>query len=183
MNEGAGRGFILIAVAVLIGAVLLGKGLDDTVSTASNEDGSAVTDDDGTGPSDTTTPDSVDSPLSPSSINVLVANGSGVSGAAGSISDRLATAGYMMFPPTDTTTASTETPLDTVYFAQSPNTQAQAIQVATELGLSESAVQPYTDAETVHADMALAQVLVVLGSAPNMLATSGATTSTPTTVA
>jgi len=178
MNEGAGRGFILIAVAVLIGAVLLGKGLDDTVSTASNDDGSS--------PSETTeAPDGTDdssvaSPIAPAEINVVVANGSGVSGAAGAVAETLAGLGYVNPLAIDTTPGS-DTPLDTVYYATQPDSSAQAEQVAGDLGLAPGSVQPYP-AEGAPADIGLAQVLVVLGSAPNMLATSTAT-STPTTAA
>jgi hypothetical protein len=181
MNEGAGRGFILIAVAVLVGAVLLGKGLDDTSPRVSTDDGGAS--------SDTTTPedsedggtgDTVSSPVDPSTINVVVANGSGVSGAAGAISEDLAALGYP--PPLATDAfAEADTPLDTVYFATNPDSSAQAMQVAADLALPDTSVLPYPP-EGAPADIGLAQVLVVLGSSPGMLATAGAGT-TPTTVA
>ncbi len=85
-------------------------------------------------------------------------------------------------PPTNTTVEPSETPLDTVYFAANPNTQPQALQVAADLGLAESSVLAFTDPETAHVDMGLAQVLVMLGSSPGMLAT-GDGSATPTTVA
>ena len=183
MNEGAGRGFILIAIAVLVGAVLLGKGLDDTSPRVSTDDGASsdttapANDEEGTG-------DTVSSPVDPTSINVVVANGSGVSGAAGAVSEQLAALGYPAPLATDAF-AEADTPLDTVYYATNPDSSAQAQQVAADLGLPDSSVLPYpAEGATppAPADIGLAQVLVVLGSSPNMLATSGAGT-TPTTVA
>ena len=177
MNEGAGRGFVLIAIAVLVGAVLLGKGLDDTSPRVSTDDGSSSSDttepaddDDGTG-------DTVSSPVDPASINVVVANGSGTSGAAGQVSEQLAQLGYPAPLATDATVDNTQTPLDTVYFATNPDSSAQAQQVAADLGLAETSVLPYP-AEGAPADIGLAQVLVVLGSSPGMLATSGAAATT-----
>lgn len=171
MNEGAGRGIVLIAVAVLIGAVLLGQGLDDSVSTARSDSGSAPTET--TQPTDDTSgDDAVASPVDPSSIVVLVANGSEVSGAAGAVTDQLAALGYQVLPATDATAS---TPLDTVYYATSPDTMAQAQQVASDLGLPDTSVLPYEGPEAALADMALAQVLVVLGSSPGMLATGAGT--------
>jgi hypothetical protein len=181
MNEGAGRGFVLIAIAVLVGAVLLGKGLDDSSPRVSTDDGSS-SGSDTTEPTgdDQSTGDTISSPVDPTSINVVVANGSGVSGAAGAVSETLAGLGY---PPPIATDAFAEadTPLDTVYFATNPDSSAQAQQVATDLGLDESAVLPYP-ATGAPADIGLAQVLVVLGSSPGMLAT-GTAGATPTTAA
>jgi hypothetical protein len=179
MNEGAGRGFLLIAVAVLVGAVLLGKGLDDTSPRVSTDDG-------GGGASDTTEPadgedgtgDTLSSPVDPSTINVVVANGSGVSGAAGAVAEQLAALGYPTPIATDAF-ADSDTPLDTIYYATAVDSSAQASQVAADLGLPESSVLPYPP-EGAPADIGLAQVLVVLGSSPNMLATSGAGATTPT---
>jgi hypothetical protein len=180
MNEG-GRGIILIAVAVLIGAVLLGKGLDDSTSTASREDGSAATDDGGEdSTADTTSGSTLGNPIAPAEINVIVANGSGVPDAAAAVSQLLTDSGYTPLPPTNTTVDTTATPLDSVFFATNPNTQAQAEQVASDLGLAPSSVQPYPGEESGPAPIGLAQVLVVLGSAQGQLAysTAGATTAT-----
>jgi hypothetical protein len=184
VNDGAFRGIVLVAVAVVIGLILLGSGLDDTVSTARVDDSAASSDDGGSSSDDGSAPDdsSVGSPLDPSQINVIVANGAGVTGAAATISTQLTALGYTPLPPTDTTVENSATPLDTVYYAITPNTQAQAEQVASDLGLPDSVVQPYpTDPATAPAGMGLAQVLVVLGSSPGQLATQGAG-STPTTV-
>jgi hypothetical protein len=181
VNDGAFRGIVLVAVAVVIGLILLGSGLDDTVSTARVDDSASSSDDGGSG-SDDSAPDdsSVGSPLSPSEINVIVANGAGVEGAAATISAQLTELGYTPLEPTNTTVEASATPLDSVYYAVSPNTQAQAEQVAADLGLPEASVLPF-DPATAPAQMGLAQVLVVLGSSANQLATGaggGAGTST-----
>ena len=75
MNEGAGRGFVLIAIAVLVGAVLLGKGLDDTSARVSTDESSSSSDTTEPADEDEGTGDTVSSPVDPASINVVVANG------------------------------------------------------------------------------------------------------------
>jgi hypothetical protein len=186
MNEGAVRGFVLVGVAVLIGAILLGKGFDDTVSTARSDSDSAASSDDGgsdSGSTDDTGGDSVGSPLAPSEINVIVANGSGVPDAAAAVSTILTDLGYTPLPPTNTTVDTTATPLDSVFYATNPNTQAQAEQVAADLGLAPSTVLPIPAADQAPAPMGLAQVLVVLGSAEGSLAYSAAGDGTTATTA
>ena len=179
MNEGAFRGIVLVAIAVVIGLILLGSGLDDTVSTATVDAGATADDDDsGDASEDPSDDTSVGSPVAPSEINVIVANGAGVDGAAGSVSAQLTSLGYTPLEPTNTLVDPSETPLDSVYYQTSPNTQAQAEQVAEDLGVSPSAVLPYP-AEGAPAEIGLAQVLVVLGSSANQLATSAA--GSPTT--
>jgi hypothetical protein len=176
MNEGAGRGFVLIAVAVLVGAVLLGKGLDDSspsVRTDGGDDSSSETTE-ADGGSDGTT---VENPIDPSQINIVVANGSGVSGAATAVSATLAGLGYPEPIATDATVDNSATPLDTVYYATNPDSSAQANQVASDLGLGEGAVEPYPAADAP-AEIGLGQVLVVLGSSPGMLATTVTTVPT-----
>jgi hypothetical protein len=126
----------------------------------------------------TTQPDDVvASPIEPSQINVVVANGAGVDGAATAIAALLAGLGYPEPIPTDTVVPNAETPLDTVYYATDPDASAQALQVAADLGLSAGAVEPYP-ANHRPSEIGLAQVLVVLGSSPGMLATSTAFTTT-----
>jgi hypothetical protein len=121
-----------------------------------------------------------ETPTTPSAINVVVANGSGVAGVASLVSNRLTELGYTPLPPTNTTVDTSATPLDTVYFSTNPNTTAQARVVAEDLGLSEAAVLPYPGVEAAPVDMGLAQVLVVLGSAPGQLASNTSVNSTTT---
>ena len=133
----APRAFLLIAVAVVLGLVLLWKGLDDTPGLRPVVDGGAeAAVDDGSsgsaeGASETITPTSVQAvggdaaPPStttvaptttqelfpepthaPNEVKVLVANGSGVSGAAGKVTDLLSPLGWAMASPANAEKAS-----------------------------------------------------------------------------
>lgn len=99
------RGVILIAVAVILGIILL-QATDTPVplETAGGDDPPAVgdttsttVDEDEVAPvTPTTTP-----PLDPSTITVLVANGAGVSGLAGDVTELVAEAEFETTTPTD----------------------------------------------------------------------------------
>ena len=127
----APRAFLLIAVAVVIGLVLLWKGIDSTPGTVAPAGAPAVaepsTDESSTdqgsdtpvdetssgagdtssdqpatteAPAPTTTEDSFPEPTyAPNEVKVLVANGSGVSGAAGKVTDMLSPLGWAMESP------------------------------------------------------------------------------------
>jgi hypothetical protein len=181
MNDGAPRGIILIAVAVVIGLVLLSSGLDD--SEPINAD-AADADNVATGEPDTTETVPVDTTFVPTDVPVVVANGSGVSGAAGAVTEMLVAAGYNPGAPTDTNVPTSETALDTVYYITTPESfEAQAQQVAADLGLpAESVLEMPATLPVAPEDLGLAAVLVVLGSSPGGLATT-ATGATVTTVA
>jgi cell division septation protein DedD len=181
MNDGAPRGIILIAVAVVIGLVLLSSGLDD--SEPINAD-AADADNVATGETDTTETVPVDTAFVPTDVPVVVANGSGVSGAAGAVTEMLVAAGYNPGAPTDTNVPTSETALDTVYYITTPESfEAQAQQVAVDLGLpAESVLEMPATLPVAPEDLGLAAVLVVLGSSPGGLATT-ATGATVTTVA
>ncbi len=114
----------------------------------------------------------------------MVANGSGVSGAAGAVTEMLVAVGYNPGAPTDTNVPTSETALDTVYYITTPESfEAQAQQVAADLGLpAESVLEMPATLPVAPEDLGLAAVLVVLGSSPGGLATT-ATGATVTTVA
>ena len=127
----APRAFLLIAVAVVIGLVLLWKGLDSTPGTVAPADAPVVAEkstdespvDQGSdtsadetsaaggdtssdqpataeAPAPTTTEDPFPEPTyAPNEVKVLVANGSGVSGAAGKVTDMLSPLGWAMESP------------------------------------------------------------------------------------
>jgi hypothetical protein len=93
----------LIAGAVVIGVVLLSSA--EPFQTATDGDRRATTTT-AAAPSDR--PDAVDPDdgaaverRNPSEYGVVVANGSGVAGAAGRVSDRLAEGGFQVLPPTN----------------------------------------------------------------------------------
>ena len=131
------RAFLLIAVAVVLGLVLLWKGLDDTPGLRPVVDGGAeAAVDDGSagsaeGASETVTPTSAQAAggdaetpptttvaptttqelfpeptHAPNEVKVLVANGSGVSGAAGKVTDFLSPLGWAMESPANAEKAS-----------------------------------------------------------------------------
>ena len=110
----APRALLLIVVAVLLGAALLWKGLDDgtdlvsdqpvPTTTASTGDGTPDdgsgdgTPDDGTGGTTTSTLfPTITEP--PSEVQVLVANGSGTARAAGDVTELLVPKGYATLAP------------------------------------------------------------------------------------
>ena len=110
----APRALLLIVVAVLLGAALLWKGLDDgtdlvsdqpvPTTTATTGDGTPDdgtgdgTPDDGTGGTTTSTLfPTITEP--PSEVQVLVANGSGTARAAGSVTELLVPKGYATLAP------------------------------------------------------------------------------------
>lgn len=129
-----GRGVALIAVAVIIGIMLL-EATDapdsladpETVATSGTTgDGSstssAPTTDD-TAATDTTA-EGGDPDFDPGSVTVLVANGSSVSGAAGRLSATIGEGGYSMAPPAD---ALADVDASTVYYAEGFEEAADAI--------------------------------------------------------
>ncbi len=142
----APRALLLIAVAVVLGLVMLWKGLDTTpgiaVSPVATDDGSAgsvgMVEE---GPADlpmadepvaTTTPapttttstTAVPAPTRPpNQVRVLVANGSGVSRGAATVTDVLSPAGYTTLPPANAT------PTDTsgIYYRSGYSGDARAV--------------------------------------------------------
>ena len=142
----APRALLLIAVAVVLGLVLLWKGLDTTpgiaVSPVATDDGSArsvgMVEE---GPADlpmadepvatttpapttTTTTTAVPAPTRPpNQVRVLVANGSGVPRGAATVTDVLSPAGYTTLPPANAT------PTDTsgIYYRSGYSGDARAV--------------------------------------------------------
>jgi len=142
----APRALLLIAVAVILGLVLLWKGLDTTpgitVSPEATDDGSAesvgMVEE---GPADlpmadepvatttsaptiTTTTTAVPAPTRPpNQVRVLVANGSGIPRGAATVTDVLSPAGYTTLPPANAT------PTDTsgIYYRSGYSGDARAV--------------------------------------------------------
>ena len=142
----APRALLLIAVAVVLGLVLLWKGLDTTpgiaVSPVATDDGSAgsvgmveegpadlpMADEPvattTTAPTTTTTTTAVPAPTRPpNQVRVLVANGSGVPRGAATVTDVLSPAGYTTLPPANAT------PTDTsgIYYRSGYSGDARAV--------------------------------------------------------
>jgi hypothetical protein len=135
------RGVALVAVAVLVGVVLLGKGFDtgfvpstggssnDEQADDGNDDGDDNGNDDGDG---TTTTETVPPTThQPAQVRVIVLNGGGPSGAAGTSSTALAADGYITLDAGNTDPA---VPASAVYFA--PTFEADAAAVAARLNIT-----------------------------------------------
>ncbi len=149
------KGAVLVIVALLVGFALL---RDEGSSTAQIDVGSSgnptVTDDGGsttTSSSTTTAP-----PRAPEEVKVLVANGSGVTGAAGAVSSTLEALGYVAATPTN----AQRVPATVVYFTD--GYKAEALQLATAIGAPPTSVTPLPTPAPV-TDMQLSNILVVVG--------------------
>jgi hypothetical protein len=158
------RGGILIGIAVIIGLILLGQGLDNDAPTVSATDTTAASGEDtstsattgaaGAGGSTTSTT----GPVKPvNEVKALVANGSGVKGAAGNMSEQLKQAGYVVLPETNSNERVQTT---TIYFAE--GFQREAVRLAETVGTNAQAAQALPAPAPV-ADTAGTNLLVVLG--------------------
>jgi hypothetical protein len=161
--DGNVRGLIVIVVAVAVGALLLlnaggggGSGANEDASSGESDQTTSTLIDE----SDletTTTAAATDEGRAPSEVKVIVLNGSGQAGAAGSTSETLAEGGYTMATPGNAPTA-TET---TIYYAEDYETEALA--VAGKLGKGTDSVAPLSSASLGGAE-GDANVVVVLGT-------------------
>ncbi|CAN5820341.1 hypothetical protein BH24ACT3_BH24ACT3_12440 [soil metagenome] len=169
----AARGAALVAAAVLLGLLLLSRGFDSDETLATNEsddtdttqpeDDDVIDDDDGVADSpalpDPTpeTPDTLGAaPREPSEVQVLVANGSDVGGAAQRISDEAAGLGYTMLTPTNAEAATSTA----FYFVEGYQADAQAL--ASALGAPPEGVVLLPDPPPV--DPQGANLVVVLAA-------------------
>jgi hypothetical protein len=103
----AARGAALVAIAVIIGIVLL-QAIDDGNDGPVGDGGVAATSSTSTPtPTDTsgssTTSTTKPAPLPPAQVTVRVLNGSGVAGAAGTLTNTLKAKGYKTLPASDAT--------------------------------------------------------------------------------
>ena len=140
----------MVAVAVVLGALILKNGFDSSASVTTEQ------------PATTTTAVATTTSLAPTttapdkaSFTVLIANASGTSGAAGRLTSRMAADGYTM---AEATTASTRADTTVVYYLS--GYEAAAADVAAYLNVG--APQPMPDPKPV-ADLGQAQVLVLEG--------------------
>lgn len=157
------RGLIVLAVALVVGFLLLWSWGPDTSSSdaSSNGVGSPATTaplDSGATTTEATTTTTAGSSRAPSEVSVIVLNGSGQTGAAGTNSTTVGESGYTMLTPGNAP-AGTDTTI--VYYAD--GYQEDAIAVAGILGKGTDAVKPLTDASLGGAE-GDADVVVVLGS-------------------
>jgi hypothetical protein len=109
----------------------------------------------------------------PNKVPVVVANASGVTGAAAKISTQLATGGWDLLAPVN---ATKDVTTSSVYYVA--GFQPEAAIIATSLHLPASAVAPYTTAVPI-SSVGTAEVVVVVGpDLADKTASAAATTST-----
>jgi hypothetical protein len=164
---------VLVTVAVLIALLLLAKGFSDDGGLSSKSAAHATTTTlSASNNHGTTTTTAVD----PATVHVFVANGSGVSGAAGRTSQLLASKQY----PTPATGNAPATTITTVYYQ--PGHANEAHLVAQSLDLPAASVAPMPNPPPV-SNLQGATVLVVIGSdgALNAVENGNPTTTASTT--
>jgi len=150
------RGLALIVVAVLLGVVLLRSTDHTTPFTATatgDEKTTTTTAPDQKGTSTTEAPKAHD----PSQVSILVANGSGTTGAASRIAGSLAASNYVLKTSTNTKTPASAS---VVYYAAGYEADARAI---AKLLTPQPGVEAMPAALPV-ADLAGAQILVIVAA-------------------
>ena len=181
----AGRGALLLIIAVVLGIVLLNHfdNGDPYANVAASGTQTTKAPKHGT---TTTAPTATTAPLrAPGAIKVLPANGSGVQGAGGRLKDKLTAAGYNALAATNATPPNKVYATSLVEYGPGLVNEAKAL--AQTLELPDTAVQPLSTPPPV-ADTKGADILVIVGQelAARLPATSTATTvrrtSTATTV-
>ena len=184
MNINAVKGALLVLLAVLIGVVVLARGLDspDMTTTATGETGSGdatsappaptttatpappppvvVTTTETTAPTTTTTTQPLPVAHSRSEVRVLVANSTDVCGAAGYQTNLLSAAGYVTKQAVNTKPG---VQLDGSIAYYEPDYSADAQVIASEIGLALVNLAPMPSDLPVE-DLQDAHVLVVIGN-------------------
>jgi hypothetical protein len=154
------RGVVLVAVAVVIGFFVL-RALDDTGAGPTAGGGSSVpgTEAASDGAADApAAPETTAAPAArpPAEVVVVVANASGVNGAAGSQTTALQGGGYQVLPA-----ANAPNQVEATQVLPVAGFEAEAAALAALIDAPEGAVQPMPDPPPV--DLAGANVLVLLG--------------------
>jgi LytR cell envelope-related transcriptional attenuator len=152
------RGVVLVAVAVVLGFFVL-RAVDDTGGGPSVSEPEATAADPGAG--EDAGPDATEPPppttRPPGEVTVLVANASGVTGAAGAQTEMIAGAGYATVGATDA-----PQPSDTTQVLAAAGYEADAAALATAIGAPAEAVQQMPEPPPV--ELGGAQVLIILGT-------------------
>jgi LytR cell envelope-related transcriptional attenuator len=165
------RALIVLVVFVAVTVLVLSDIHPAATKTASGSTATTTTTTTTTRP---THPTTTTTTIPPNKVPVVVANASGVTGAAAKISSQLATGGWDMLAPVN---ATSEVTTSSVYFVAGFQSEAEII--ASSLHLAASAVAPYTTAVPI-SSIGTADVVVVAG--PD-LADKTATSATTTTAA
>ena len=154
-QNSATMGVILVLVALVVGIFLLVKGGGDAKGQKKETPASAAQGTDGSGPAKTTVPPST-TPVA--ALEIIVGNGSGVSGRAKKTAELLKTAGYSLVTYVD----GKETATSQVYFVAGFDADARAI--ATSLNLpAERVVQMPPEVPLKDTLLGTAKVVVLVG--------------------
>ncbi len=158
------RGAIIIGAAVLLGVVLLGKGLDTGFVNTGSDGNGAAGEETGNGngattPTGETTPDGTAVTRPPPEVTVWVQNGGGPTGAATNGATVVANAGYATVPASN---ATEDVPQSIIYFVE--GYQADAAAVAGLLGFPVERVVALPSPPPVpNGDLLGATIVAVLG--------------------
>lgn len=145
MNPNAMRGAVLVGIALLLGAMILGWGArngDQPLATTANDDAAFATD---ATPVPTLAPLATATPVlassaatirNPSDVRVQVANAAQIDGIAGEFTARLNAQGYTTGAPTN----ASPSPVSTIYYQEGYELEARAI--VAFFGATATQVQP-----------------------------------------
>jgi hypothetical protein len=151
------RGVLLVIAAVGVGLLLLSQ-LDDPKPVQVRAEGTTTTAAPAVGAKGTTTTTAAPKTArNPAQVTVLVANGSGIGGAASKVSTTLGAANYLTAKPTDTTTSAS---VSAVYYTAGYELDARAVAALVKPGMRVAAMPTPLPV----ADLAGAHVLVVLAA-------------------
>lgn len=178
MFEGAAaRGLLIVAIAVVIGVVLLPSATRAPLAQAGTTPTTPpATSPQGSGSTSTTRPPTTTTLPGPATVHVLVANGTTVHGAAGNVTDYLGSKGFSTLSAVNTTAPASSSAV----YATGGSVPA-AIEVADALGLPRTAVVASSSAPV--SSTAGATVVVVVGTdlAQRFATGSSGTTTTSST--
>jgi len=171
-----GRALIVLVMFVLATVLLLRVVHPSTTTSATGPASTTPTTSGSAAPTTTTPASHVTTTTGahpPSTVPVLVANASAVTGAAATVTNQLQVGGWAMKPPVN---ASARVPASHVYYVAGQ--EQAATQIAKSLHLPASAVVPYTTAAPI-TSIGTAEVVVVVG--PDLASPTSATTTTAAT--
>lgn len=152
------RGIALIVAAVVLGLVLLNATEKSPVLQATADDGDSAATTTTTDPERRTTTTVAARAHDPAEVTILVANGSGVKGAAGRIAESLKASNYVLKESTNT-----QTPAEAsiVYYAEGYQADARAV---ASLLTPPPGIQPMPTEALPVKDLAGANLLVVVAA-------------------
>jgi hypothetical protein len=173
----AGRGAILILVALVIGVILL-QDIDDGPDNVSVDSGTPdVSVPDTTAPLATLAPTTTLGIRAPKDVKVLVVNGTTVSGAAGRVAQPLRNAGYNVLAPVDASpSVKANTRASAVYYS-TRDFEREAKQLQQDLELAPAPVTAVPTPPPT-ADLRGANVIILVG--PDLAGSSRTGTTTTT---